>query len=166
MPFFYQWFTGNLPLQDLEVVIYQVMCLSHDNSDVDVVEQNRIRCNCVSCKPSEWLNVVLEFFYINTCPCPRVMWNILPGKLLGWNIFCNPHLWQGGICKPKILTTYLDEIVSFMSPFLLWEYLLSYLDYSHAFVCGANIFVKFWIWLMCILIMWLIPANQILFWWI
>ena len=53
------------------------------------------------------------------------------------------HLWQGGICKPKILTTYLNEIVSFMSPFWLWGYLLSYLDYSHAFACGANLFVKF-----------------------
>ena len=71
------------------------------------------------------------------------------------------HLWQGGICEPKILTTYLDEIVSFMSPFLLWGYLLS--DHSHVFVCGANLFVKFWIWLMCITIMWPIPANYILF---
>ena len=53
------------------------------------------------------------------------------------------HLWQGGICKPKILITYLDEIVSFMGVFLLLGYLLSYLDYSHAFACGADLFEKF-----------------------
>ena len=44
-------------------VIYQVMCLSHDidNSDVDgpVLDNGRrmyIGCNCVTCKPSKWLN--------------------------------------------------------------------------------------------------------------
>ena len=76
------------------------------------------------------------------------------------------HLGQGAICKPKILITYLDEIVSFMGLFLLLGYLLSYLDYSHAFACGADLFEKFWIWLTCILITWPIPPNQILFWWI
>ena len=58
--------------------------------------------------------------------------------------YTSSHLWQRGICKPKILMTYLDDIVSFMSAFLLWEYLLSYLDYCHTFACSANLLQIFY----------------------